>query len=269
MTATKPKGRVLTGAAQMQRAVRAAREREKTATKIRAARYDGERDAIVVDLSTGASLGVPRRMIPGFKDAAPRALADIAINPGGESLWSDAVDDGVLLEQLVEIATGEEFLKVLGGRISGRRRSAAKARASRANGAKGGRPPLAMATFVEYVDQALHRLIPAAPPPALSGNSANQGSSANASWRVAGRTLLFVKGHGANEVHVEAAWPRRRIVERRNRAIAERLGRVLARRLTDLAASDAALRAVETHVLVRRARARKDAPVSKRSTGSR
>ncbi|MDQ2992868.1 MAG: DUF2442 domain-containing protein [Candidatus Eremiobacteraeota bacterium] len=124
----------------MAQAARAARDREKSATKIRAAHYDVNGDVLVVKLSTGATLVVPRATIPGFAKVAPKALADIAINPGAESLWSDRVDDGVLLEQLLEIVVGADLLKTLGGRISGRQRSDAKTAAARVNGAKGGRP---------------------------------------------------------------------------------------------------------------------------------
>ncbi len=95
---------------------------------------------MVTHLSTGSTLIVPRCAIPGFVEAKPAALADIAINPGAESLWSDTVDDGVLLDQLLEIAAGSEHIKTLGGRISGRARTPVKAAAARANGAKGGRP---------------------------------------------------------------------------------------------------------------------------------
>lgn len=140
MSATKVRGRILTTDAEMERAARQAREREKTATKILSARYDAAGDRIVVELSTGATLMVARARIAGFAKASPTALADLAINPGAESLWSETVDDGVLLDQLVEMVAGTEYLKVLGGRISGRKRSTAKAAASRKNGAKGGRP---------------------------------------------------------------------------------------------------------------------------------
>jgi hypothetical protein len=124
----------------MRAAVRAARERERTATKIKSARYDRERDAIVAELSTGATLAVPRRVIPGFANAAPRKLASLSITPGREGLWSDSVDDGVLLEQLFVLAAGESTIGAIGARINGAKRSPARAAASRSNGAKGGRP---------------------------------------------------------------------------------------------------------------------------------
>jgi hypothetical protein len=124
----------------MKAAARSALEREKTATKILAAAYDTDRDAIVVELSTAATLVVPRAKIPGFRNADPAALADLAIAPGAETLWSDTVDDGVLLEQLIEIAVGARTILELSGVIRGRVRSEARAVSARQNGRKGGRP---------------------------------------------------------------------------------------------------------------------------------
>jgi hypothetical protein len=265
MSNVKAKGRILTTQAEMRRAARDAREREKTATKMRAARYDAHNDAIVVDLSTGASLIVPRPLIRGFADASPRSLSDLAINPGRESLWSETVDDGVLLEQLVEIAAGADFLKVLGGRISGRRRSPAKAAASRANGAKGGRPPLPLAAFVAHLDQKLHDTFPKAPHAETTEDSSGK-LIAGAVWRMADRVSLSVKSHGVNEVHVRAAWPLKRPVERRIRTTAERLAREFARWLVH-----ADLEAVthrEAHALGRRAASRQGASARKQRRSS-
>jgi hypothetical protein len=126
--------------AEIRAAVRAARERERTATKIIAARYDNRRDTIVAQLSTGASLAVPRRGVLGFAKADPRKLRDLAITPGGEGLWSDSIDDGVLLEQLLVLAAGESTLGTIGARINAAKKSPARAAASRSNGSKGGRP---------------------------------------------------------------------------------------------------------------------------------
>ena len=131
----------MTTDARIRRAVADARRREKWATKIRGARYDVKRDMIVVELSTGAILSVPKRLIPGFAKASARALSDLAISPEAESLWSDTVDDGVLLEQLLVLAAGERTIGSLGAQINASKKTAARAAASRANGAKGGRPP--------------------------------------------------------------------------------------------------------------------------------
>jgi hypothetical protein len=141
MSATvKKPGRILTTEAEIREDIRIGRAWDKVATKILAATYDRRRDMIRVDLSTGAILSVPRAKILGFAKAKPNQLADLEISFGDEGLWSDAVDDGVLLEQLVIIAAGEPVLGVIGARINGAKKSPARASASRANGLKGGRP---------------------------------------------------------------------------------------------------------------------------------
>jgi len=140
METTTKHGRILTTAAEMRDATKAARQRERTATKIRAVRYDRERDTISAELSTGSILIVPRRAIPGFARAPADALADVAITPGSEGLWSDAVDDGILLEQILVLAAGETTLGTIGARLNAAKKSPARAAASRSNGTKGGRP---------------------------------------------------------------------------------------------------------------------------------
>jgi len=134
------KARILTTEAEMKKAVAAARRREQKATKIRQARYDGKHDVIIAELSTGSTLTVPRRVIPGFARIRTAALSDLEITSGREGLWSDKADDGVLLEQLVILAAGEATVGTIGARINAAKKSPARAAASRANGAKGGRP---------------------------------------------------------------------------------------------------------------------------------
>ena len=139
-TPAKTRGRILTTDAEIRDDVRRAREREKWATKITSATYDRKRDTLRVDLSTGATLSVPRRSIVGFAKAKPSQLAELELMPPYESLWSESVDDGVLLEQLIVIAIGAQTLGEIGGQINGSKKSPARAAASRRNGVKGGRP---------------------------------------------------------------------------------------------------------------------------------
>ena len=139
------KARILTTDATMNKAVTAARRRDQKATKIRQARYDGKRDVVIAELSTGSTLTVPRRAIPGFERIQIAVLGDLEITSGREGLWSDNADDGVLLEQLVVLAAGEAMVGSIGARINATKRSPARAAASRANGAKGGRPRKAAA----------------------------------------------------------------------------------------------------------------------------
>jgi len=140
IAATKKPNRIRTTDAEIREHLKRAREREKLATKIVVATYDQRHDMIRVELSTGATLSVPRRSIPGFAKAKPSQLADLEIMPARETLWSETVDDGVLLEQLIVIAFGAQTLGELGGQINGAKKSPARAAASRLNGVKGGRP---------------------------------------------------------------------------------------------------------------------------------
>jgi len=175
-------------------------------------------------------LSVPRADVPGFTHARPTDLSTIAILPGGEAIWADSLDDGALLEQLLETAAGADLLKVLGGRIAGRHRSVEKAASSRANGKNGGRPPLTMTAFVAELDRALHEITPAAPVADTTHNS-NPQLPASAYWTIGSRRLLYVKLHGTREIQVRAKWPRRRSIERRIRATAVHLARELAEHL--------------------------------------
>jgi hypothetical protein len=130
----------LTTTVEVRKAVAASRRREKKATKILAAHYDAKHDTIVADLSTGASIVVPRHSVPGFTKAGRRALSNLEVTPGGEGVWSDVADDGVLLEQLLVLAAGAATIGTIGARLNAAKKSVARAAASRANGTKGGRP---------------------------------------------------------------------------------------------------------------------------------
>jgi hypothetical protein len=143
--AARQKARILTTESEMTKAVAAARRREQRATKIRQAHYDSKRDVVIVQLSTGSTLTVPRRVIPGFARIRTAALGDLEITSGREGLWSDNADDGVLLEQLIVLAAGEAMVGTIGARINATKKSPARAAASRANGVKGGRPRKAAA----------------------------------------------------------------------------------------------------------------------------
>ena len=134
------KVRVLSTPAEITKALPNARSRERHATKIRSAHYDPKRDLIVVELSTDAVLAVPRQAVRGFARVAATAISPLIITPGAEGLWSETADDGVLLEQLFVLAAGESMVGSVGARINASKKSPARAAASRANGARGGRP---------------------------------------------------------------------------------------------------------------------------------
>jgi hypothetical protein len=134
----KPTTRIRTTDAQIDAAIKHARENKKAGTRILAAHFDRASDTIVVKLSTKATVMVPRTAIPGFASIDPRQLADLTRQSSGLSVWSKAADAGLRIETLLQIAAGPA-LTTAGG-ILGRTSTPAKAAAARTNGRKGGRP---------------------------------------------------------------------------------------------------------------------------------
>ncbi len=109
-----------------------------------AASYDGKRDRVVVELTTGLELAIPRRMLQGLADATPEQLSRVhVLDPGTAIAWDDP-DVGFTVGGLVSSVFGtKEWMGAL-GRVGGSAKSGRKATTSRENGAKGGRPKKAV-----------------------------------------------------------------------------------------------------------------------------
>ena len=104
------------------------------------AHYDQASDAVWLVFRGGGSMTIPRRFIPGLEDQPTSALASVSVSPAGDALLWTSLDADVYVPGLVERAFGHKLFAAASGRRGGRRRSKAKAAASRRNGAKGGRP---------------------------------------------------------------------------------------------------------------------------------
>jgi hypothetical protein len=107
---------------------------------VRAARYDGRRDAFELEFTGGGTMTIPRAAITELTDAPPRILKAVIVSPAGDALAWGALDVDVYIPGLLERVFGTRMLAASSGRRGGRRRSKAKGEAARANGAKGGRP---------------------------------------------------------------------------------------------------------------------------------
>ena len=122
---------------QNERAVRTAREADRIEPRAHSVRYDPQQGLVIVDLRTGYAFGFPPERVPGLERATPKQLAKGRISPSGDGLHWDELDAHASLTGLVvEALNLEEWAP----RLMGQARSAAKARAARANGLKGGRP---------------------------------------------------------------------------------------------------------------------------------
>ena len=139
----KPPERIGTTDAEIDALSKLANE-DKNPTRILAAHFDQPSDAIVVRLSTKATIIVPRTAVPGWGSVDPRKLADLAAQSSGFSIWSEKADTGVRIERLVQLATGTA-LATAAASILGQKSTPAKAAAARVNGRIGGRPRKAAA----------------------------------------------------------------------------------------------------------------------------
>lgn len=100
-------------------------------------RYDRKLDRIVIELTNGCAFAVPPRLVQGLEKATDDQLAAVEILGHGYGLHWQALDVDISVPGLLAGIFGTRAYMA---RLAGRTKSAAKAAASRANGAKGGRP---------------------------------------------------------------------------------------------------------------------------------
>ena len=104
------------------------------------ARYDAGTERIIVELTNGCRFVFPPELVQGLAGAPSGALAKVMVTPAGWGLhWEDLDVDLSVPNLALGIFGTRAWMQEL-GRRGGLRRSQAKARASRKNGRKGGRP---------------------------------------------------------------------------------------------------------------------------------
>jgi hypothetical protein len=55
-------------------------------------RFDPEADAIALEMRSGATVTLPRKLIPYLRDLPKVAAENATLSPAGNSLWFDAYD---------------------------------------------------------------------------------------------------------------------------------------------------------------------------------
>jgi hypothetical protein len=104
------------------------------------ARYDRGKKRIVMELSNGCIFGFPAATMPALTGMSEAQLARVTVSPAGSGLIWEAEDVDLSVPGLLLSSVGTaEGMRIL-ARKGGRAMSPAKAKAARANGAKGGRP---------------------------------------------------------------------------------------------------------------------------------
>ena len=122
------------------RASRAGRRAAKTEPRAARATYDARNDALRIELTNGAAITIPVKLIPDLKGAAPSEVRSVEVLGRGGGLHWESLDLDLNVPALVSsIFAGPEWMAEL-GRVGGLRSSAAKTAAARSNGRKGGRP---------------------------------------------------------------------------------------------------------------------------------
>lgn len=105
------------------------------------AHYDRKSKSIIVKLSTGIGIFFSPQDAQGLEEASPSQLSEIEIIPSGFGLHFPKLDADLYIPALLEGFLGSRnWMASRLGAQGGKARTQAKANASRANGALGGRP---------------------------------------------------------------------------------------------------------------------------------
>lgn len=126
---------------QFELATKRAGRRRATQPGVRTARYDPQRDRVILELSTGVDVAFQPRHAQGLETAKPSDLDVIEISPSGFGLHFPKLDADLWVPALLAGALGSRnWMAAHLGARGGKVKSKAKMKAARANGRLGGRP---------------------------------------------------------------------------------------------------------------------------------
>jgi hypothetical protein len=108
--------------------------------RARRARYSVALSALRLELTNGATITIPVRLIRELRTATARQLSDVEILPSGDGLHWEALDFTISVPGLVAGLFGPGTWMAELGRRGGAKSSTVKAAAARRNGLRGGRP---------------------------------------------------------------------------------------------------------------------------------
>lgn len=102
----------------------------------RAVRYDADTDEVAITVKSGATVAIPRALIPGLEKARPQQLADVHLSPSRTTIMFDELDEDYAVRGLIRRVLGLNEQQRTAGAVT----SPAKRAAAAKNGARGGRP---------------------------------------------------------------------------------------------------------------------------------
>ncbi len=105
-----------------------------------AAHYDHTTKRVVLELSNGTSFAFPANLVHGLEKATRAQRAAVELSPSGSGVIWYALDADMSVPGILAASFRQAGLASFLGAAGGAVKSKAKARAARANGAKGGRP---------------------------------------------------------------------------------------------------------------------------------
>lgn len=79
-------------------------------------RYDRTSEAVVLTFQSGASMTIPRRVIPGLEREPASALGTVVLSPAGDALLWPLLQADVYVPGLVERAFGSRLFAAMVGR---------------------------------------------------------------------------------------------------------------------------------------------------------
>jgi hypothetical protein len=122
------------------RASRAGRRAARIEPRAAEVEYRAREHTLRIELTNGAAVTLPVKLIPSLRGAAARDVRAVEILGRGGGLHWEGLDLDLSVPGLLSsVFAGPEWLAEL-GRVGGRKSSPAKAAAARRNGRKGGRP---------------------------------------------------------------------------------------------------------------------------------
>lgn len=132
--------RVVATDAHIDAAIARARNQDERSRRVVKALYRLRGDHVVLVLSTGVEVAIPRATLQGLEHAKPQQLRRIEIEGPGTGLhWPALGIDHYVPTLLGGVFGTRQWMAEL-GKKGGKARSPAKAAASRRNGRRGGRP---------------------------------------------------------------------------------------------------------------------------------